>query len=227
MSYILEALRKADRERTLGEVPDLEAAHWGVRRPERSRRWLWAVAALLIFNAGLLVYMLNRKTEAPVVPPPETAQRETPAAPVKAVKPPVSRSVPIAQEPVALALAPRTLRPKVAVQPHIETAPATTANPQKPAGRVVTANTPLTASPTAATPALPEWTELPLEFRSQFTVPHIDVYVYDDNPQRRFILVDLKKYREGDTLANGVVLEKIQSGYLELNYQGTRFRLDR
>ena len=35
MSYILDALKKADQERTLGEVPDLEAAHWGERRQKR------------------------------------------------------------------------------------------------------------------------------------------------------------------------------------------------
>ena len=45
MSYILDALKKADQERTLGEVPDLETPHWGERRPRPSYRWLWIVAA--------------------------------------------------------------------------------------------------------------------------------------------------------------------------------------
>jgi general secretion pathway protein B len=58
-------------------------------------------------------------------------------------------------------------------------------------------------------------------------LPRIDVYVYADEPQRRFVLMDMKKYREGDTLASGVVLEKIHPGYIQLNYQGTRFRFDR
>ena len=50
MSYILEALRKADRERNLGDVPDLEATHWGVRRTSRASHWPWVVAGLLLFN---------------------------------------------------------------------------------------------------------------------------------------------------------------------------------
>lgn len=62
MSYILEALKKADRERNLGDVPDLEAAHWGVRKPSRANRWPWVVAALLLFNAALLLYLLGRDT---------------------------------------------------------------------------------------------------------------------------------------------------------------------
>ena len=62
MSYILEALKKADRERNLGDVPDLETAHWGVRKPSRASHWPWVVVVLLIFNAGLLVYLLGRGT---------------------------------------------------------------------------------------------------------------------------------------------------------------------
>jgi general secretion pathway protein B len=227
MSYILEALRKADRERTLGEVPDLEAAHWGVRRPDRSRRWLWVVAALLVFNGGLLVYMLNRKPDAGITPPRHTAQRDVTVSPARPPAPPVSRPVPAAPVAAPPAPAPRILRPRVAVQPHVEPHPATAAKPLQPAGRVVTSTEPLTASSDSTGSGLPEWSQLPLEFRSQFVVPHIDVYVYDDDPQRRFILVDLKKFREGDTLPDGAVLEKIQSGYIELNYRGTRFRLDR
>ena len=68
---------------------------------------------------------------------------------------------------------------------------------------------------------------MPLEFRSGFQAPHIDVYVYAEEPRRRFVLVDLQKYREGDTLQNGAVLEKINPNSIQLYYQGQRFRIDR
>lgn len=224
MSYILDALRKADRDRVLGEVPDLEAAHWGLRRPERSWRWLWIVVVLLVFNAGLLVYMLSRNAELPVEVSHPPTVRNVPA---------LSPAAPVSRGPAAVVQespqpSPRILRPKVAVQPHVAPVPAAVPKVQgAPAARVVTASAPLTAAPDSNTSDLPEWGELPLEFRSQFVLPHIDVYVYAEEPQRRFILVDLKKFREGDTLANGAVLEKITPAYLQLKYQDTRFRLDR
>ncbi|MGB5438973.1 MAG: general secretion pathway protein GspB, partial [Gammaproteobacteria bacterium] len=69
--------------------------------------------------------------------------------------------------------------------------------------------------------------ELPLELRSGFSPPRLDVHVYDEEPSRRFILVDLQRYVEGDTLGNGAKLEKILPGSIQLYYQGTRFRIDR
>lgn len=54
-------------------------------------------------------------------------------------------------------------------------------------------------------------------------MPRLDVHVYDDDPQRRFLLVELKKYREGDTLANGAVIEEILPEGVRMFYRGTRF----
>jgi general secretion pathway protein B len=249
MSYILEALKKADRERTLGDVPDLESAHWGVRRPGRSWRWLWIVVALLLFNAALLGYLLSRDAAdveqvvdtVPVIPPveaPPSASVSQPPAQVTVEKPPVGvrpeaavqpyvapkqvTEAPSAQVPVEKPLV--TVRPKVAVQPYMAPTPVIEA---PPAARVVQAQHPLTGPASVAGTEAPGWSELSLEFRSQFTLPHIDVHVYAEEPRRRFILVDLKKYREGDTLQSGAVLEEILPNSIQLYYQGTRFRVDR
>ncbi len=225
MSYILDALRKADRERALGAVPDLETAHWGVRRPERTWHWLWIVVVLLVLNVGLLVYMLNRNNELPEIPSQAAAQQNLQSAPPVKALAPAERNASVTQEtpqPPATAM-----RPRAAVRPQVMQAPATAPQIQTPSARVMTATVPLTASSDADIPGLPEWGELPLDFRSQFELPHVDVYVYADEPQRRFVLMDMQKYREGDTLASGIVLEKIQPGYVQMNYQGTRFRLDR
>jgi general secretion pathway protein B len=226
MSYILDALRKADRDRALGEVPDLETAHWGVRRPERTWRWLWIVVVLLVFNAGLLVYMLNRNNESPEIASKIAAPEDMQTAQTAEVARP--EALEIVTETQEFSRTPaKTSRPRVAVQPQVMQVPATAPQIPIPAARVVTATEPLTDSSGTDVPGLPEWGDLPLELRSQFVLPRIDVYVYADEPQRRFVLMDLKKYREGDALASGVVLEKIHPGYIQLNYQGTRFRFDR
>ena len=77
------------------------------------------------------------------------------------------------------------------------------------------------------TSSVPEWNDLSLEFRSGFNLPRIDVHVYSDNPGKRFVLVDLQKFREGETLASGAVLEEILPGSIQLFYQGTRFRVEK
>ena len=230
MSYILEALKKADRDRTLGEVPDLEAAHWGVRRPQRSWRWLWIVVVLLLFNAMLLGYLLSRNG-ADV----EQLAGKVPAIPPAVMEQQAAERTPTVEQPVAgvqpeVAESPKViLRPRVAVKPHVTPGPAAVAPAPAtaPAARVVQAQQPLVGSADTAGSDVPEWGELPLEFRSRFALPHIDVHVYSEQPRRRFILVDLKKYREGETLGSGAVLEEIQPNSIQLLYQGTRFRVDR
>ena len=40
-------------------------------------------------------------------------------------------------------------------------------------------------------------------------------------------MVDMRKYREGDALPDGSVLERIESDGVQLEYQGQRYRLPR
>ena len=227
MSYILDALKKADQERTLGEVPDLEAAHWGERRQKRSYRWVWVVGALLLFN-GVLLFMLIGRDEPiePVVDRlPEMAESPAvkPVVPVprteNAVTPPSSEIV-RPREPVYVPPATVVTQRPTTVKP-----PASAFDESPPAF------TPPTAPPAMQTPAqtsgVPDWNDLSLEFRSGLSLPHLDVHVYSENPKKRFILVDLQKFREGDTLDNGAVLEEILPGSIRLYYQGTRFLLEK
>ena len=86
---------------------------------------------------------------------------------------------------------------------------------------------PVVSAAPAASRGVPYWDDLPLEFRSSLVLPHIDVHVYDDDPARRFILVDLQKYREDEILESGAVVEAINEESIQLNYQGTRFLMER
>jgi general secretion pathway protein B len=49
------------------------------------------------------------------------------------------------------------------------------------------------------------------------------VHVYDSDPKRRFVLIDLQKYRQGDRLQSGALLEEILPDGIQLLYQGTQF----
>jgi general secretion pathway protein B len=221
MSYILEALKKADHERTLGSVPDLETPHWGARRAVRNYRWIWVVGALLLLNGVLLAFLLGRGTDDDkprAIAPSAATSVPQPAAPAMPVTP-----VPGAGTTIVT-------RPRNVIQPIPEPVqPARVTQATEPLPAVATPP-PVAASQPAARPrqqGVQLWSDLPLEFRSSFSLPHIDVHVYADQPERRFILVDLQKYREGDTLESGAVIEKILPHGLQLFYQGTRFEVEK
>jgi general secretion pathway protein B len=248
MSYILEALKKADRERAAGNVPDLETVHRRDTTARKSYRWLWILAALFIFN-GLLVALLATRHDtgpgedelarraAPTERSPPSPDTTRPPAPVQARppvrKPPTTVVGAASQAPArSTSAAPGTVYPPVraaTVQEQGAAAPAVVV-PPAPAPAVMQPSVPSAAAspPSVPTPGtvhgkIPEWDELSLEFRSGFSMPRMDVHVYDTNPQRRFVLIDLQKYREGDRLPNGAVIEKILPDGIELSYQGTRF----
>jgi general secretion pathway protein B len=74
---------------------------------------------------------------------------------------------------------------------------------------------------------LPSWYELPQEFRNRLDLPRLDLHAYSEEPQNRFILVNLKKYREGERLESGLVLEEILPDGMVMSYQGERFLVER
>jgi general secretion pathway protein B len=241
MSYILDSLRKADQERSIGDVPDLETPHWSHRRGGRTRYWLWAAIGLLVINGVFLAFLFNRDDGSESVPvqaqgkpgmrshvPDSTPQHEVLAKPVPPKPVPLKPLVRPERKPIT--------RPRQPVPAVAERKPASVEAPRTAtadSGNVATAavsRAPLT--PQARTvqhsePEIPELNELSLEFRSSFDPPRMDVHVYADDPSRRFILVDLRKFVEGDTLDSGAKLEKIQPESIQLYYQGTRFRYDR
>jgi general secretion pathway protein B len=256
MSYILEALKKADQERVVGKVPDLDSMHDPAARPARRKfRWIWILGALLVVN-GILVAALMLGNDATKDGPEHAATDRVTAMetrpPVATPAIPLSRKIPPRQPAVRSTVRPYV--PPAPSRPAPDAEPATTVRPPvtpKVAGTVTRAVEPLEAeAPVSESPApvpatlsrqsapavrapasppaksaggLPYWDDLSLEFRSGFTAPRIDVHVYDTDPQRRFILVDLKKYREGDRLASGAQLEKITPEGVQLSFQGKQF----
>jgi len=176
---------------------------------------------LLLVNGVLLVYLLGRGTSDDE--PLATAASAPSASPDPVV--PVS--------PVPGAGTTVVTRPRRVIQPVPAPAPVQSsvvtqsAAPAAPPAPASAASVPQPVPPSPRQPGGQLWSDLPLEFRSTFQPPHIDVHVYSDEPARRFILVDLQKYREGDTMESGAVIEKILPQGLQLYYQGTRFEIEK
>jgi general secretion pathway protein B len=76
------------------------------------------------------------------------------------------------------------------------------------------------APPAAAMPNADE-----VSARGGVAALHLDLHVYATQPQQRFIFVNARKYKEGDTLAEGPLVEQITPDGAVLNFRGSRFKL--
>ena len=151
MSYILEALKRADAERQRGAVPGLHARTGsGVTALEPGqaggRPWLLAGAALalLVIGGAVAWWWRAAPVAAPVVPPTAAAAAVWPS-PAAEVWP--SRAV----APGAAALAASTSAPLAL--PGLAARPPPTSRPAPPSTATATATVP--AAPTPAPLALP------------------------------------------------------------------------
>jgi general secretion pathway protein B len=225
MSYILEALKKAQAERQLGRVPTIDAMPaYGSVVPAPRNKLLWlALLALvvLVLLVGLLLWRQMQMAVPPAVVQasepvilanaPPVVQADSPVA--KANPPPaVPRAVPkVANVPKAVAVseAPKAQRPVAAAKAE----PALQPQPQSPA--------PVAASE----PAVPSLRELPEPIQRQIPAIAIGGYIYSKNPADRLLLIDKSLRSEGDELAPGLVLEKLQPTAAIFNFRGYRYRV--
>ncbi len=127
MSYILDALRKAERDRQVRRVPTLATAH-GNAELGRWPQWVWAAAlgGALAVGAVLLVSMLGSGRSVPVAvapaPPPPIAT--APAAPSPSAEP-ATPAPPAVERAPAPAPVPAVERPpgRASTVPRVATSP--------------------------------------------------------------------------------------------------------
>jgi len=74
---------------------------------------------------------------------------------------------------------------------------------------------------------LPTINEVTLSGAQALPELHLDVHVYATQPAERFVYINMRKYHEGATLAEGPVVERIRRDGVVLDLQGLRFLLPR
>lgn len=130
MSYILDALNKAERERRRGSVPTLEADAVSVRRSPRLA-WSWLLVVALLANALVYWWMQTSPNDiATSSPAPRVASGELGAAsqPVEAPIVPPSTDIPLPPDNGAEPAAPSA---QIQTTPSLD-APTPPAGPKKP-----------------------------------------------------------------------------------------------
>ncbi|HXH03514.1 MAG TPA: general secretion pathway protein GspB [Candidatus Competibacteraceae bacterium] len=211
MSYILDALRKAERERHLGQTPDLRTLYGPIQPPQGRRLWPWLLAGLVMVNAtGLMVLWLLHDGDAAAtstVVATDSATGSMPAAAAPVVAAPAA----------ALATAPvLTLTPSSAAPAESVRLPAPPSAPVAMAAAAAPARQDALPPPLAAMPA---------NFRQTLPALNLDVHVYSEAPERRFVMINSLQYRIGDTLREGPQLDDIVEEGAVLSFLGQRFLL--
>lgn len=238
MSYILDALRRAEADRQRGAVPGLQdqpqplsvPAAAPADGPRRTGLWALAGAGLLVAGGAAAWWWLKSPGPAPVAPvagmmPAPAVAPTAPPAPVTPVAP-AAAPVPVAPAPavvssvpavaVAVAAAPAPASPAL-VLPPIPPQPAEPPVPAKPAPRAAV------AAPAAATPDAVRRQDLPENVRQQLPALTVAGATYSENPRYRMVIINGQVVQEGDTVAPGVVLETIRQKEVVLRAQGYRF----
>jgi general secretion pathway protein B len=253
MSYILEALKKAQTERQLGSAPTIHALPiHAAELPEAgaSRTPMWiaiGVAVLMAAGAGAMWWRQGSTAPAPVVvaaaqpavvtAPPMQAVLQAPAiVPPPAVQVPAPAPVTVqAPAPVAVQAPAPVAMQLPAPRPAAPLAPKPAAALPRPAPEPVVAALPPPAPAQKAAPteppapapedALPFMRDLPDQVRSGLPQVTFGGYMYSKNPADRLLLIDKALRHEGEEVAPGLFLEKLLPKAAVMNYRGTRYRV--
>lgn len=231
MSYILDALKKADAEREQGTVPGL---HSQPRAPvpddnEPPARatvpvvWIGAGVALSVI--ALLSWQLWTRdgattgTAAVVAPPTQDMGTVQDAAPANAqTQPPMAPPTPRLNVP------PDQPPPPSRVAEVVPLAPAPHIAPARPAAPPTATMQPDQGSVTRpASTHVPALSELPEEVRREVPVLTVGGAMYSDTPASRMVVLNGQVFHEGDQPVPGLVLEEIKLKSAIFKYKGYRY----
>jgi general secretion pathway protein B len=183
MSYILDALRKSERERQAGQVPGLPNLVSDGNK--KSARWLfWLLGLLFLINLGGLAYWLflrpgQQQAQAPAVAASETGAAGSPVVPpaVAPVNPVVISPAARADQALSTSMANAGLPPQgqptapVAAPVTVSPVPAPSVQPAVPAVPVIPSVMPAAPVAPQAVPPVVATAPAPTPAESVATVP--------------------------------------------------------
>ena len=204
MSFILDALKKSENERQQQSSAEFSSVPASAPSPNPAR-WLWMLGLLLAVNFAVLIGILLK---------PSANDRAQPVSEVAQPEPATGSDF---EAQVADAMDNRPAQ-----------APTVSAQRDNPPVTNVTATTPAPRSTSRVTEAaIPTIDELRLEGTLQIAELHLDIHVYSEVPDDRFVFINMTKHREGSLTAEGPVVREIRTDGVLLEHQGRVFLLPR
>lgn len=204
MSFILDALKKSETERQRQGTAEFAGIPTSDRR-ESAPRWLWVLGALLAINLTVLLGLLLK----PDSPPAAAAASHVPAdEPVTASTNEFAEQVAAARQNAPARAEPRPLS-------------AETERKSPPAPGT---NAPRETTDTVALPSIHEVLANGLVSLPEL---HVDIHVYSEVAEDRFVFINMNKHKEGSRLAEGPLVREITPDGVVLSQNGTTFLLPR
>lgn len=234
MSFILDALKKSENDRQRQTAPALFEVKVAAPR-RRFPLWAAGLGVLLAVNILILLWFVLRQPAAPAPAVADAAAASAPAAapPGMVTVPATSTYIPASAAPSgpvspadAGVVAPSTAPPLVeepvlsGFEPSVP--PDYDARDYRPAITPAQANAVAAARRAGDLPSRDEV----LAQGSQLPDLRLDLHVYDTDPAKRFVFINMRKLREGESLPEGVQLIQITQNGAKLSYRGTQFSLD-
>ncbi|MBU0946276.1 MAG: general secretion pathway protein GspB [Proteobacteria bacterium] len=232
MSYILEALKKSEKERKKEGVPDLQADHSlpPAHRPERVSlvaKWLAGAVAFLLLGGGVWFWWTGEEKDLPQLaqelevfspsPPPLSPGTSQAVVPLT----PASDSGDLSQEilvqisqEVRQAMAEvrgQNQPPSSAVLPDVE--------PESPQKIDLEISEPQPVVEDNPENVLPLLEEMPTELREKIPELSFAGHVYADDPGKRLIMINNRILREGDQVSKSLSLQQITRAGVILRYE--------
>jgi general secretion pathway protein B len=216
VSYILDALKKSERERTLVRgVGFADAA----RRAAQGTDWLpWLIAGIVVvtvISVATVFVMRGRLIPAESAIVPSTATSVGPvalaASPTEADE---SKSGPLVADKPA-STGPRSAAQGLAAQALATLPPSIDAT--------VEAAAPLVRAQ-GETSLL---SALPTKFQQSLPTMTVNIHVYSPEESQRILYINNRQYRRGDEIPGGVFVEEIVPDGVVLQFRGQRFKLPR
>ncbi|MEE9395704.1 MAG: general secretion pathway protein GspB [Methylococcales bacterium] len=271
MSYILDALKKAENDRNTQQTSSLGIPIPAPINPTKPVPWI-VISSLLIVILGLIVYIfLPNKKENEI---------NYPATPVEKSKPIETGSSSTSKIPQRPAQLTRQIESSIAelmnkqtlTRPTTKKTEATKNNERKrSAPENIPAPTVAKTRPKAKQPEktqnsknqeqrntnktspvngqkitsanvqkqtqsvsdkkeidkIPWLSTLSSNFKRNLPALNVNVFVYDENPKARFVVVNMRKFRPGQKISDDILLEDITPHSMILKFDGKTFRIPR
>lgn len=206
MSFILDALKKSESERQQQTGAEFSDVPSGSGQPH-PYKWLVILALLLAVNfAALLIVLLRPGVE--------------PEQPASVVDPPVEA---VAGRSTALPEPSFKEQVAEAKVSHEEREVSEASTPEPAVREAAVAQT----GPARRTAPTKSIYELRAEGRLQIADLHLDIHVFSEERDERFVFINMVKHREGSQLPEGPVVNEITPDGVILGYQGMTFLLPR
>ena len=249
MSYILDALKKAERERGIAKIPNLETIH---KTPGSSNKnlWLGSAIVLLLVVVGISMYFILRNGAGKSVPDskdyaskqeltkiPDTAEsrippigeQELPSQPnVNEGSSGTSASSGNAgQAPNPVTNRDRTSSPVPdnSTQELKNTSPSTESSPNPPLEENIESYPDDASMPFNSPAAETDSTSHAAALQQAIQEMRVSIHQYSETPAKRMIFINGRKYLEGDFVDGIYLIERITPDGAVLRYEDAQATL--